>query len=259
MVAAADRVLPVGAQSSLDGRGDAPRRTRAEHAGAELSRSARATNRSRRRGCAARHAPADTDRLRSLLPSGPDFRWRLHRRHHCHQRRGRGDVQVRIDTRLGFGDHRCARQRRGPRHPSRTVSASADGWFELESVAGHSHPCARAHLPHAGSDETVGGLFRAPPHGPDRSLHRLRRHTRHHRRSRAAAGPAPAPAGRARPLRRRRPGDCAHWNPPRRRGRSEAERIRSTSRPSSTWMRGRSAPYRTRPLRARRCRGRQRG
>ena len=138
LVAAADRVLPVGAQSSLTG-GATPR--------GELVLSTRALSCHR----AASNAPCGSGRAcrwprssvgwppRALLPSRPHLRRRVRRRHHRDQRRRRGHVQVRIDPRMGRRRSPSSwRAEKSSTSGADEVTASRDGWFEHRITAGHS-------------------------------------------------------------------------------------------------------------------------
>ena len=102
LVASARRVLPIGAQSSLTG-GATPRgELIRQHARTDRHHAARWRHGSRRRGRSPRRAAAKAHRPQPLLPARSDLRRRLRGRHDCHQRRGRGDVQVRQHPRGGL-------------------------------------------------------------------------------------------------------------------------------------------------------------
>ena len=126
------------------------------------------------------------------------------------------------------------------------VERGADDW---PTATGSSTSCCqRSHgadpgaaLPHARRSEAVGRLLRRAGDGPDRSVHRLRRHARRHHRGDAAGAAGAAgdvPGVRAvRRSRARRSRSCAGCATRRARRGAAATRAGSTCRPSSTWTR----------------------
>ena len=168
------------------------------------------------------------------------------RRCDFHQRRRRGDLQVRPDPPLGRRPDGRARDRRRARADarrrdgvgSRRVRGGDERWRSGDRAAADSH---------AGCAQAIGWVSRRPGHGPHRSVHRRRRDAGRGRRSGAAratpaggrllADGAARERGRGDRARRER---CATRRT--RRG-GRAIRTDSTSPRSSTSIAGRSTSY----------------
>ena len=215
-------------------RRDAARRRRPQHAGADGRSALRPADRVRvGAGVPLAAAAANARRRRPVLPAGPDLRWGVRRRHHRHERGRRGHVQVRLDTRLGRRDHRRPRQRRRARDP-RGETVADDRWpLQLALSGRRRNRNPDPDLRDARRAEAVRRLVRAPRNGSHRSVHRVRRHARRHRRCDAARHCAAASMPRARSLRRRWAGGRGHARAARGGARRvDGRRARSMSRRS---------------------------
>ena len=177
LLEAASRVLPIGAQSSVTG-GATPdgglvlsteRLTSIQEPGQEQN--------PRRRGGSARHVAETAASARPLVRTSADVHGRVRRRRGRDQRRGRRDLQVRHDARLGGRAHRRAGVRLRPRSGARPGARRS--WPRLRDHLRAWHATVPpGHVSDARRAEVLGGLLRGAGDGSRRSLRRVGGHAR---------------------------------------------------------------------------------